>query len=175
MAGRFFPITGVHLGTSGSFAAFNESTLNNGGAGPHLGQLGQVFEDSGNCYRLVRRNNTADVTTTVGGVGHWKDRANYVVTSKASEAQAGVNGVAGAFLLASHTNGNYCFVQMGGLQAVVVNTTAAAGTALTGTTTDETLVAITTNTLGNQLIYGISYGTNSTTSANMYWLVGNLI
>ena len=67
------------------------------------------------------------------------------------------------------------FIQMGGVQAVTVDTTASAGTALIASTTDLTLVATTTNTKGNQLIYGISYGTNSTTSANVYWVVGNLL
>ena len=33
----------------------------------------------------------------------------------------------------------------------------------------------TTNTTANQLIYGISYGSNTTTSANVYWVFGNLL
>jgi hypothetical protein len=173
--GRFFPVQHQHLGPTGAFATFNESTLNNGGAGPWLGQLGQVIEDSGKCYRLVQFDNgTGNVAAVAGGAAHWKTRASFIVSSDQTDAEASLNSVAGAFLLAV-TDLYYCWVQIGGVQAVVTDTTAAAGTALIATTTDLTLVATTTNTKGNQLIYAISYGTNSTTSANAYWLLGNLL
>jgi len=174
--GRYFPVQHQHLGATGSFTTFSETTLNNGGAGPWLGQLGQVIEDSGNLYRLVKFDSGSGVVASVaGGVAHWKTRASFIVTSDQTDAQASLNGVAGAFLAAAITTLNYCYIQIGGLQALVTNTTASAGTALTGTTTDQTLVAITTNTLGNQLVWAISYGTNSTTSANCYWLIGNTL
>ncbi len=174
-SGRFFPVLGVNLGSAGTFAAFNEATLNISGPSPWLGQLGQVFEENGKCYRLVQFDNgTGNVASVDGGAAHWKTRASNIVTSDYTDAEAPLNGVAGAFL-GVITDQYYCFVQMGGVQAVVVDTTCAAGTALIATTTDLTLVATTTNTKGNQLIYGISYGTNTTTSANMYWNLGFML
>lgn len=173
--GRFFPVQNMHLGSGGTFAGFNESTLNNGGAGPWLGQLGQVIEDGGKVYRLVQHDKgSGSVASAAGGAAHWKTRASFIVTSDQTDAQASLNSVAGGYL-GVVTDQFYCFIQIGGVQAVTVNTTASAGTALTATTTDLTLVAITTNTLGNQLIWAVSYGTNSTTSANAYWLLGNLL
>lgn len=175
VTGRFFPTHGHHLGPTGAFSTFNESTLNNGGAGPFAGHLGQVVEDNGKVYRLVQFDNgVGNVASVAGGAAHWKTRASFIVTSDQTDAQATVNGIAGGFL-GVVTDQYYCYVQIGGVQAVVVDTTCAAGAVLTGTTTDLTLVAITTNTLGNQVQWGVSYGTNTTTSANMYWLLGNLL
>lgn len=174
-AGRFFPVQGVHLGTASSFDTFNESTLNASGSGPYLGQLGQCFEEDAKIYRLVQFDNgSGNVASAAGGVAHWKTRASYIVTSDQTDAEASLNSVAGGFL-AAITDLYYCFIQIGGKQAVTTDTTASAGTALIASTTDLTLVATTTNTKGNQLIYGISYGTNSTTSANVYWVFGNLL
>lgn len=175
VTGRFFPTHGHHLGAGGSYASFNESTLNNGGAGPFLGYLGQLVEDNQKVYRLVQHDKGAgSVATTVGGVCHWKTRASFIVTSDHNSAQAGLNSVAGAYLRVV-TDQFYCYVQMGGLQAVTTDTTQAAGTALIASATDLTLNATTTNTKGNQLIYAISYGTVTTTSVNVYWVMGNLL
>jgi hypothetical protein len=170
--GRYFPVQHQHLGATGAFSTFNESTLNNGGAGPWLGQLGQVIEDSGNLYRLVQFDNgSGNVASAAGGVAHWKTRASYIVTSDQTDAQANLNSVAGGFL-GVVTDLYYCYIQIGGLQAVTTDTTQAAGTALIASATDLTLNATTTNTKGNQLIYAISYGTVSTTSVNVYWNIG---
>jgi hypothetical protein len=175
-SGRFFPYLGIHLGTATSFATFNEQTLNASGSGPYLGQLGMVVEESNKVYRLVQFDNgSGDVASTVGGAAHWKTRASYIVTSDQTDAEASLNSVAGGFLKAGVTDQYYCFVQLGGVQAVVVNTTVSSGDALIATTTDLTLVATTTNTKGNQLTYAIAYSTNSTTSANAYWVLGNLL
>lgn len=173
--GRFFPVVGVSLGEFQSFDTFNASALSNAGIPPYAGQLGSVFEKNAKVYRMVQFNNgTGNVAAAAGGVAHWKTRASYIVTSDQTDAEASLNGVAGGFLMAV-TDLYYCFVQIGGVQAVTVDTTASAGQALIASTTDLTLVAGTTNTKGNQLIYGISYGTNSTTSANVYWVFGNLL
>ncbi len=174
-AGRFFPVLGVHLGTASSFDTFNEQTLNAAGSGPYLGQLGQVFEEDAKIYRLVKFDNgSGNVAATVGGVAHWKTRASYIVTSDQTDAEASLNSVAGGFL-AILTDLYYGFIQLGGLQSITVVTTSAAGSAMVGTTTDLALAVATTNTTANQLIYGVSYGTNSTTSANVYWVFGNLL
>lgn len=173
--GRFFPVQHQHVGATGVISTMNESTLNNGGAGPWLGQLGQVVEEAGKCYRLVQFDNgTGNVASAAGGVAHWKTRASFIVTSDQTDAEASLNGVAGGFL-GVQTDQYYCFIQMGGTQAVTTDTTQSAGTALIASTTDLTLVATTTNTKGNQLIYAISYGTVSTTSVNVYWVLGNLL
>jgi hypothetical protein len=172
--GRYFPYMGIHLGTATSFATFNESTLNASGAGPWLGQLGMVVEEGNKVYRLVKFDSgTNAVASAAGGVAHWKDRDNYIVTSDHASAQATTNGIAGGFL-GVQTTLYYCFVQLGGKQAVTVTTTAAAGTVLIGSTTDLTLIAAAT-TSGNAVQYAVSYGTNSTTSANVFWLLGNLL
>jgi hypothetical protein len=174
-SGRFFPYVGISLGSANSFDTFNEQTLNASGSGPYLGQLGMVVEQDSKCYRLVKFNNgTGNVAAIVGGAAHWKDRDSFEVTSDQSDAQASLNSIAGAFI-SIPTDAYYCFLQMGGKQAVVTDTTCSAGAALIGTTTDLTLVATTTNTKGDQLVYAVSYGTNSTTSANAFWLLGNLL
>ncbi len=181
--GRFFPVQIMHLGPVGTFAGFNVATLGgdgtvaSGDSGPWAGQLGQVVEDSGKCYRLVQFDNGAgNVASVAGGAAVWKTRASFIVSSDGSDSEAALNCIAGAFL-AAITDQYYCFIQMGGVQAVVTDTTQAAGTALIApaTTTDMTLVATTTNTKGNQLIYAISYGTVSTTSVTVYWVFGNLL
>lgn len=179
--GRFFPVQHIHLGSGGTFASLNVQYLGNDGtvaagdSGPWAGSLGQVVEDSGKCYRLVQFDNgTGNVASVAGGAAHWKTRASFIVTSDQTDAEASLNGVAGGFL-GVLTDLYYGFIQMGGVQAVVVDTTVAAGKAVIATTTDLTLVATTTNTKGDQLTYGVSYGTNTTTSANIYWVLGNLL
>lgn len=179
--GRFFPVQIMHLGPVGTFAGFNVATLGgdgtvaSGDSGPWYGNLGQVIEDSGKVYRLVQFDNgTGDVASAAGGVAHWKTRASSIVTSDQTDAQGSLNSVAGGFL-GIQTDQYYCFIQLGGTQAVVTDTTQAAGVALIASTTDLTLVATTTNTKGNQLIYAISYGTVSTTSVTVYWVFGNLL
>lgn len=177
MSGRFFPIQIYGLGPGASFAnSYADLDQYANGQYPQLGLLGAVVEDHGKCYRLVKfTTGTGTVASTVGGAAHFKTRASFLVTSDQTDAQASLNSIAGAFLAAAITTNYYCWVQMGGFQDLIVDTTASAGSALIGTTTDLTLVATTTNTKGNQLIYAISYGTNSTTSVVGYWVFGNLL
>jgi hypothetical protein len=177
MTGRFFPIQIYGLGPGASFTNTYSALSQYGNMeSPQLGLLGAVVEDHGKVYRLVQfSTGTGTVASTVGGAAHWKTRASTLVTSDQTDAEASLNSVAGGLLTAGITTLYYCWIQMGGLQAVVTNTTASAGVALIATTTDLTLVAGTTNTKGDQLIYAISYGTNSTTSANAYWVFGNLL
>lgn len=165
---RFFPVQGIHLGAGGTYAAFNQSTL------PLAGQLGFISEDGGKVYRLVLRNNTADVATVAGHVAVWKDRDNFVVSSKASESQAGVNAVAGAFL-GVITNANYCFVQIGGKQNCLVAASVAAGDKLTGPTTDGTFVRNAAATAAPDEPWAIAYTAISGGKADVQWLTGKLI
>jgi hypothetical protein len=177
-SGRFFPITTYSLGPGASFAnTYADLESYGNGQYPRTGELGAVVEYQSKVYRLVKfSSGTGAVASTVGGAAHWKTRASFLVTSDQTDAEASLNSVAGAFLTAGITTLYYCWVQIGGLQAVVVDTTQTAGAALIATTTDLTLVAGTTNTKGNQLVYAIAYGTApSTTSANVYWVFGNLL
>lgn len=167
MSGRFFPVAGVHLGPTGSFASFNEETL------PLPGMLGQVFEDNGKAYRLVKFDNGAsNVASAAGGAAHWKTRADSVVSSDQSDAEATVNGVAGAFL-GVVTDLNYCFVQMGGLQTVTTDGSADAGDMVEGTTSDLTFKGTTSP---GGVVYGVFYTADgSGTTANMYWFMGVMV
>lgn len=185
MTSRFFPVQGLHLGQTGAIATFNSATLPFDipqGAGSSSsfgigGGLGAVLEDSGKVYRLVQRNNTADVTTSAGFIAYWKSsggRGNAVVTSKESETAAAVNGVAGAFLGAV-TNGNYCFIQIGGLQTVGSKDATSAGDMLFGSTTDGQLATIGAGSTVTNIPFAIAYGTASANLVAAYWLLGALL
>lgn len=167
--GRFFPSTGVDLGTATSYATFNQSTL------PRPGMLGQLFEDTGAVYKLVQKNNTADVATVAGFVAHYKDTTLNIVTSKASEAIASVNSVAGAFL-GVITNANYCFIQCGGVQTgVSVAAAVAAGDKLTGSATDGQLARSAQGVAPLDVVFGVAYGAVAANVAPVRWLLGTLL
>lgn len=118
--GRTFLVQHLHLGPKGNVRTFNETTLNNGGSGPWLGQLGQVFEANQRFWRLVKFDDgTGNVASIDGGLAYWKDKANWTVTADASDAEGLADGVAGG-MHAVITDGNYCFIQIGGDQAAVV-------------------------------------------------------
>lgn len=180
MSSRFFPVQAVHLGQLGSIASFNYATLpfdipqapgstSTFGIG---GGLGAVIEDSGKVYRLVQRSNTSDVATSAGFVAYWKTRASAVVTSKASEQEGGVNSVAGAFL-GIITNGNYCFVQIGGLQTVGVDSNSAvAGSLLQGGGgSDGQFKYIAAGSITNP-VYAVAWGSASSNLVAAYWILG---
>lgn len=163
----------VDLGPNGSFASFNESALPAGGA------LGQTYEFSGKVYRLVKFDNGAgNVASVAGGVAHWKDRDAFVVSSDQSDAVAGINGVAGAFL-GVITDAYYCFVQIGGKQAVKVAVSTAAGDSMIGSATDQTLARMpNANATYDGLPVAVAYSaidTPTTGFAYVYWLLGNLL
>lgn len=170
MAGRFFPVQTIHLGQVGTFAGFNEITLPIGGA------LGMVVEDNGKVYRLVKHDDGAgNVATTAKFVAHWKTRASFVVSSDQSDAQAGINGVAGGYL-GVITDGRYCFIQMGGVQDVLVQAATAAGDTMIGSTTDGTLNRMpNANATYDGLPVAVAYTAISGGSANVYWLLGMLL
>lgn len=174
--GRFFPVVTMHLGSTGAFATFNESTLSNSGSGPFLGQLGMVIEANGKVYRLVQFDNgTGNVASVAGGPAHWKDRSSFVVTSDQTDAESGINGVAGGFL-AAVTDLYYCFVQMGGLQTIVTDTNFVAGCAAIGSATDlvfDSMLVGSATWLANPV--GISNATDSGTAGTMYWILGMML
>jgi hypothetical protein len=168
--GRFFPVQTVHLGPLGAFATFNEAAL------PMAGQLGMVVESEGKVYRLVKFDNGAgNVASAAGGAAHWSDRANFVVTSDQTNAQAAIASVAGGFL-GVVTDGCYCFIQIGGKQTVITDTNADAGDLAIGTTTDLTFAGVTGAAAPYFLPVGVFYTADgATTSADMYWLLGIML
>ena len=181
MAGRFFPVQSIHLGSVGTFAGFNEQycPLLTAGftANTANGQLGMIVEDSGKAYRLVQFDNgSGDVASVAGYNAFWKTRASFVVTMDETDSEAGVNGVAGGFL-AAITDQYYCFIQVGGVQLVKTDGSADVGDAGCGAAADGILTTMApggANWIG--LPVGIFYtadGAGST--AYMYWLLGNLI
>ena len=167
--GRFFPVQTMHLGPVGTFAGFNEAAL------PIGGSLGQVIEDSGKCYRLVKFNSgTAAVASAAGSVVHWKDRDNFEVVSDQTDAQAGTNGVAGG-ALGVLTTGSYGFIQIGGKQTVNVVAATAAGDSMVGGAVDGQLARMpgAANYLG--IPVAVAYTPISSGTATVHWLLGNLL
>lgn len=173
--GRFFPVIGLHLGATGAFSTFNESTLSNSGIGPFLGQLGMVIEADNKVYRLVKFDNGAAVASAAGTPAYWSDRSSYVVTSDASASESGINGVAGGFL-GVVTDLYYCFIQIGGLQSIVTDGNAVPGSACIGSATDgvfDSMLVGSATWLAHPV--GISNSTDVATAGTMYWLLGSML
>ncbi len=170
MNGRFFPIQTIHLGRAGTYASFNEPTL------PIGGLLGAVVEDAGKVYRLVKFDNgTGNVASAAGGAAHWKTRASFIVTSDQTDHESGVNGIAGGFL-GVVTDLYYCFVQIGGLQAVITDGNATKGSCAVGTTTDLTFGNMADGAANwASLPFGIYNADDVSTAGTMYWLLGNVL
>ena len=167
---RFFPVQGHDLGPVGTYAAFNEATP------PNLGALGSVSEDAGKVYRLVRHDDGAGaVATTASFVAHWKTRASYIVSSDQSDAQAGVNSMAGGYL-GVVTDQNYCYIQIGGVQNVLVAASTAAGDTMIGLTVDGTVARMpNANATYDGLPIAVAYTAISGGKADVYWLLGALL
>lgn len=185
MAGRSFNIIGIHLGSGGNVRKFNETTLNNGGSGPWLGQLGQIFETGGCLFRLVKVD-ASDVATIDGGVMYWKDKANFVVTADSSDGEGGAAEVAGGcHMVAADTT--YIFVQCGGDQkAVVVAGSTVASDLMTGhASTDNVLTRTAAGSGAPDKLVAIALSTRGTTtsdngaavsnSSKVRWITGALL
>lgn len=170
--GRSFLVQHLHLGPTGSVLSFSETTLNNGGAGPWLGQLGQVFEQNGKFYRLVQGDVDSDVDYIDGGVAYWHDKSNYIVTADASEGEAGANGIAGGTHKAMDVSvvgaDRYFFIQCGGDQAaVVVAASTVASDHMTGhASTDNVLTRTAAGTAPVNLLAGTALTTRGTTTSD---------
>jgi len=104
------------------------------------GVLGSIVRFDGNLYRYCLHNEGAGAVATVaGGVAHWfaLDPALgiYTVTGDQTDALGGANSVAGIYGTVV-TNGNFCYVQVGGVTQVNTAASTAAGDKVVGTTTD---------------------------------------
>lgn len=172
MTGRFFPLQTVWVGRTGSFASFNEPTLQ------FPGQLGAVVEDNGAVYRLCQFDNGAgNVASVAGGVVKWKTRASSIVTSDATDEEAGINSVAGA-TLGVVTDQYYCYVQIGGLQTCLVAAATAAGDVMVGGAVDNTFARTAEGTAPVGIPYGVAYSAIDTPTvghAYVYWQLGSLL
>ncbi len=189
--GRFFPATGVDLGTASSptgstlgadYRTFNQATL------PRPGMLGHVVEDSGNMYQLVQVD-TSDVASIDGGVAYWKTRSTSVVTPDASDSEGLADTIAGGthVVVVSDALTHYIFIQVGGDQAaVVVAASAVAGDHLTGhATTDNVLTRTAAGTAAPDKQAATALSTRGTTtsdngasvanSSKVRWIFGNLL
>lgn len=164
---RFFPVQGIHLGPSGTYAALNVATL------PLPGQLGAVTEDAGKVYRLVQFDNgTGNVAAAANGCAHWKTRASFIVTSDVTDAEAGgVNDVAGGFLMAL-TDQYYGAVQIGGLQSLTTDGGVVKGDLLVGDAADLTFDTIAT---AAELPVAVAWADDVSTTVSAYWLLGALL
>ncbi len=136
--GRFFPVQGLSLGIATSYRAVNVQYLGNAGdgnsnSGPFFGSLGQIVEDGGKVWRLVKFDNgTGNVAAIDGCPLYWKDKSAFTVTSDASDSECLANGIAGGCHVVA-TDLYYIFIQVGGDQAAVqVAASAVAGDHLTG-------------------------------------------
>lgn len=173
--GRFFPVQIMGLGSASSFATFNEQTLSNAGVNPWLGQLGQIIEQDAKVYRLVQFDQGVGVVLTIaGGPVHWKTRASFIVTPDQTDAQAGINSVAGG-ALGVITNQYYGFVQIGGLQSCKTATVAAVGAVGVGSVTDNQFAITAAGTAPVGVAYAVAYSTDSSSFASFYWNLGNLL
>jgi hypothetical protein len=185
--GRTFLVQHLHLGETGNVRTFQTATLNNGGAGPWLGQLGQVFEKGGKFYRLVKFDNGAgNVASIDGGIVYWKTKADWVVTTDASDSEGLANGVAGGTHVVV-TDGNYFFIQIGGDQAAVqVAASTVNGDKLTGhATTDNILTRTAAGTAAVDDTFAVALTTRGTTttdeaaslanSSKVRWVLGRLL
>ena len=173
-AGRTFLVQHLHLGSQGNVRTFKSATLGGtvtSGVGPWLGQLGQIFEQDGKFFRLVKDSADNDVDYIDGGVAYWDDKANYVVTADASEGEALANGVAGGTHVAVDVSAEgvlYFFIQVGGDQAaVVVAASTVAGDHMTGhASTDNVLTRTAAGTAPVNKLVGTALTTRGTTTTD---------
>lgn len=171
----------IDLGPRGSFTKFNEASL------PQGGKLGAVAEHKGRLFRLVKFDDgVGNVASIDGGVLYWKDRANFVVTADASDAEGLADGIAGGCHVVA-ADGNYIFAQCGGDQAaVVVAALAVNGDHLTGSATvDNELVRTAAGTAAPNKQAGTALSTRGATtsdngvsvanSSKVRWIFGALL
>lgn len=168
--GRFFPLQTLDLSPTGSVSDFNVASL------PIGAQLGQIFEQDGKCYRLIKFNNGAgNVAAIVGGAAYWKDKATWVVTSDLTDQEASANSVAGGFVDVL-TDGYYGLIQIGGDQSVMADAGTLVGELLSGGgSTDMELVSTNVGTASVNLPVAIALDTVAAGFVDARWILGNLI
>lgn len=106
------------------------------------GVLGTIVRFDGNLFRYVLHDEGAGaVAVTVGGVAYFSvldpETGVYTVTSDQSDSLGGANAVAGIYGNVV-TNGNFCYLQVGGVALVNTAASTVAGDKVVGGTTDLT-------------------------------------
>lgn len=191
--GRTFIVSGIHIGPAGNVRTAKFTALNNGGSGPWLGQLGQIFEQGGCFFRLVQwTKGTNTVASVDGGLAYWKDSSdgNYIVTSDTGSAEGGAASIAGGIhqVMATATDDlSYIFIQVGGPQkAVVVAASTVAGDLMTGHASNNNVLTRTAaGGTAPDLLVAYAMSTRGTTtsdsgasvsnSAKVRWILGALL
>lgn len=122
------------------------------------GVLGAIVRFEGNLYRYVLHDQgSGAVAVTVGGVAYFSaldpETSLYTVTSDQTDSIGGINAVAGIYGVVVD-NGNFCYVQVGGV--VTANTAAStvAGDKCIGSTTDLTFGRIAAGVAPTDNVYG---------------------
>lgn len=110
---------GAYSKPGATLGDFNDADL------AYPGSLGVTWRVGDKWYQLVKVSATAAAPAPAQGlVAFWKDKDNFVVTSKIADSFAGTydnsrNYVAGVFL-GTITAGNYCVIQKDGVYATVL-------------------------------------------------------
>jgi len=104
------------------------------------GVLGAIVRFDGNLFRYVLHDEGAGaVAVTVGGVAYFSvldpETGVYTVSSDQSDSIGGVNAVAGIYGNVV-TNGNFCYLQVGGVALVNTAASTVAGDKVIGAVTD---------------------------------------
>lgn len=165
----------VSLVPDGTPATFSEATLD------HPGDYGKIFEENGCFYRIVKHAaGTGTVATVAGGSAYWKTydpaAGTFVVTMDQTDSLYGLNGVAGGYLLAAITDGNYCCIQVGGRQTLVtVAASTAVGDQLSGSATDGVLARTAVSTASVNYPVALAETAVSANTSTVRWMLGALI
>jgi len=104
--------------------------------------LGTIVRFDGNLYRYcLHDEGSGAVAVTVGGVAHFlaldPETGIYTVTGDQTDSIGGANAVAGIYGNVV-TDGNFCYLQVGGVALVNTAASTAAGDKVVGGTTDLT-------------------------------------
>ena len=104
------------------------------------GVLGAIVRHEGNLFRYVLHDEGAGaVAVTVGGVAYFSvldpETGVYTVSSDQSDSIGGVNAVAGIYGNVVD-NGNFCYLQVGGVALVNTAASTVAGDKVIGAVTD---------------------------------------
>ena len=176
------------IDTYGATGTATVPPLNNGA----LNVLGSVYQvplnpaNTGNgvgsnaYVKYVRYNPTAS-QNLLGGpmICYWKDETFTTVTGLYSEALVGINGVAGWLLynttvntaaVATDINGNYCWIQVGGLLVGAwVTTAAASGASIYGAASTFGATGTTAaNTAPPNVVAGWSLAASASNLVDLY-------
>lgn len=141
--------------------------------------LGAIVRYKGKLYRYVLFNNgQGNVASAAGGVAYWfalnPATPTFTVTSDETDTIANINGVAGLFG-AVITDGNYCFVQVGGTATAKTAASTAAGDHCIGSTTDLTFGRVAAGTAPTDIVFATSQSARNGTDGTNTVLLSPLL